>query len=156
MGGQADICACALATGITDAETLCMILGTWGINEAIGPQIISDPNFFMTSLYPIEGFSLHTEGSTTSASNLQWFVDNFMGEEKTAMEAEGKNVYDACVVAKAKGIKIIALTGKTGGTLKTIADISIVTPCNETYQIQELHLPIYHCLCLMLEEHFFG
>jgi len=96
MGGQADICACALATGITDAETLCMILGTWGINEAIGPQIISDPNFFMTSLYPIEGYNLHTEGSTTSASNLQWFVDNFMGEEKAAMEAEGKNVYDAC------------------------------------------------------------
>ena len=96
MGGMADITACALATGITDPDTLCLILGTWGINEAICPQVIADPNFFMTSLYPIDGYYLHTEGSTTSASNLQWFVDNFMGEEKAAMEAEGKNVYDAC------------------------------------------------------------
>ena len=96
MGGLADITACALATGITDPDTLCLILGTWGINEAIGPNIIADPNFFMTSLYPMDGYYLHTEGSTTSASNLQWFVDNFMGEEKAAMEAQGKNVYDAC------------------------------------------------------------
>jgi len=67
-----------------------------------------------------------------------------------------KNVYDACVVAKAKGMQIVALTGKDGGKLKQIADVSMVIPCNETYQIQEFHLPIYHCLCLMLEEHFFG
>lgn len=66
------------------------------------------------------------------------------------------NVYDACVVAKAKGMKIVALSGKTGGKLKAIADVSMIMPCNETYQIQELHLPVYHCLCLMLEEHFFG
>ncbi len=67
-----------------------------------------------------------------------------------------QNIYDACIVAKAKGMKIVALTGKTGGKLKDIADVSMIMPCNETYQIQELHLPIYHCLCLMLEEQFFG
>ena len=67
-----------------------------------------------------------------------------------------KNVYDACVMAKAKGMKIIALSGKTGGRLKNIADLSLIMPSDETYMIQELHLPVYHCLCLMLEEHFFG
>ncbi len=67
-----------------------------------------------------------------------------------------KNVYDACVVAKAKGMPIIALSGKTGGKLKSIADVSMIMPNNETYQIQELHLPVYHCLCLMLEQRFFG
>ena len=66
-----------------------------------------------------------------------------------------KNIYNACVVAKAKGLKIIGLTGKTGGILKDISDVAIVVPENETYMIQELHLPIYHTLCLMLEDEFF-
>ena len=67
-----------------------------------------------------------------------------------------KNVYDACVMAKAKGMKIIALSGKTGGRLKNMADLSLIMPSDETYMIQELHLPVYHCLCLMLEDRFFG
>lgn len=66
------------------------------------------------------------------------------------------NVVYAAVVAKAKGMKVIALTGRDGGKLKNLADMSIVVPAQETFQIQELHLPIYHCLCLMLEECFFG
>lgn len=66
-----------------------------------------------------------------------------------------KGIYNACVVAKTKGLKIIGLTGKDGGKLKTIADVSIIAPSNETFMIQELHLPIYHCLCLMLEDRFF-
>ena len=66
-----------------------------------------------------------------------------------------KNILYACVVAKAKGMKIVALTGGTGGKLKDIADVVIVAPEKETYKIQELHLPIYHALCLMLEERFF-
>ena len=66
-----------------------------------------------------------------------------------------KNVMNAVVVAKAVGMKVIALAGKDGGILKDIADVSIIAPSNETYMIQELHLPIYHCLCLMLEEKFY-
>ena len=65
------------------------------------------------------------------------------------------NLYNACLVAKAKGLKTIALTGKDGGKLAKICDVSIVAPENETFMIQELHLPIYHTLCLMLENHFF-
>ena len=63
-----------------------------------------------------------------------------------------KNILYACVVAKAKGMKIVALTGGTGGKLKDIADVAIVAPEKETYKIQEYHLPIYHWLCLGLEE----
>ncbi|MCR5290542.1 MAG: SIS domain-containing protein [Treponema sp.] len=66
-----------------------------------------------------------------------------------------KDVIYALVVAKAKGLKTIALTGKTGGKVKDIADISIIVPENETYKIQELHLPVYHALCLEIEAHFF-
>lgn len=66
-----------------------------------------------------------------------------------------KNVFGAVKVAKALGIKVIGLTGKTGGKLKDTADICICAPETETFKIQELHLPIYHYLCASVEEHFF-
>lgn len=66
-----------------------------------------------------------------------------------------KNVFGAVKVAKALGIKVIGLSGKTGGKLKTLADICICAPETETFKIQELHLPIYHYLCAVVEEHFF-
>ena len=67
-----------------------------------------------------------------------------------------KNVMNATVVARALGVKIIGLTGAKGGELASVADVSVKAPSEETYMIQELHLPIYHCWCLMLEERFFG
>lgn len=66
------------------------------------------------------------------------------------------NVNYAAVTAKAKGMKVIGLTGEKDSKLSTLADICIQVPETETYKIQELHLPIYHCICLMLEEEFFG
>ena len=66
-----------------------------------------------------------------------------------------KNVFGAVKVAKALGIKVIGLTGKTGGKLKDTADICICAPEAETFKIQELHLPIYHYICAAVEEHFF-
>ena len=65
-----------------------------------------------------------------------------------------KNILYACTVAKAKGMKIIGLTGGTGGKLKDMADVTIVAPEKETYKIQEYHLPIYHWLCIGVEEEF--
>lgn len=66
-----------------------------------------------------------------------------------------KNVLYAATVAKAKGMKIIGLTGKKNSKLSEIVDVCIRVPEIETYMIQELHLPVYHCLCLMLENVFF-
>ena len=66
-----------------------------------------------------------------------------------------KNIFGAVKVAKALGIKVIGLTGKTGGKLKDTADICICAPETETIKIQELHLPIYHYLCAAVEKHFF-
>ena len=53
-------------------------------------------------------------------------------------------------------MKIVSLTGITGGKLKLQSDVTICAPANETYKIQEYHLPIYHTICLALEEEFFG
>ena len=66
-----------------------------------------------------------------------------------------KNCVYAVLVAKAKGMKTIAFTGESGGKLKKVSDECICVPETETYKVQELHLPIYHCLCAMLEEEFF-
>ncbi len=67
-----------------------------------------------------------------------------------------ENIILATVVAKALGIKVIGLTGEKGGELARVADVSVKVPETETYMIQELHLPIYHCWCLMLEDRFFA
>ena len=67
-----------------------------------------------------------------------------------------RNVMSATVVARALGIKVIGLTGEKGGELAEVADVAVRVPSSETYMIQELHLPVYHCWCLMLEDKFFG
>lgn len=79
--------------------------------------------------------------------------DVFLG---ISTSGNSKNIMNAVVVAKALGIKVIGLTGAKGGELAAAADVAIKAPETETFMIQELHLPIYHCLCLMLEERFFG
>ena len=67
-----------------------------------------------------------------------------------------KNVVEAAKVAKAISMKVIALTGKSGGVLKNLADMTIAVPQSETYKVQELHLPVYHYICAEIEKHFFG
>ncbi|MDB4768912.1 SIS domain-containing protein [Saprospiraceae bacterium] len=67
-----------------------------------------------------------------------------------------ENVINAMIAAKAIGVKTIGLTGKKGGQLKEICDVAICVDRMETADIQELHLPVYHALCKMLELNFFG
>ena len=67
-----------------------------------------------------------------------------------------KNILNAVQVARAKQMKVLGLTGRSGGQLRDLCDVCICVPEEETLKIQELHLPIYHCLCLEIEEHFFG
>ena len=79
--------------------------------------------------------------------------DVFLG---ISTSGNSKNVMNATVVARASGIKVIGLTGAKGGELAEVSDVAVKVPETETYMIQELHLPIYHCWCLMLEDKFFG
>ena len=79
--------------------------------------------------------------------------DVFLG---ISTSGNSRNVLLATVVARALGIKVIGLTGEKGGELASVADVAIKVPETETFMIQELHLPVYHCLCMMLEERFFG
>ena len=79
--------------------------------------------------------------------------DVFLG---ISTSGNSKNILSATVVARALGIKVIGLTGAKDGEIAKASDVCIKVPEIETYKIQELHLPVYHCLCLMLEDRFFG
>ena len=67
-----------------------------------------------------------------------------------------RNVINACVVARSREMKTILLTGRTGGNLLAHADVAIRVPADTVVEIQELHLPVYHTLCMELEEIFFA
>ena len=79
------------------------------------------------------------------------------GDVLIALSTSGNSVncVNAALVAKAKGLKVVSMTGEGGGKLSTLADAAIRVPESETYKIQELHLPVYHALCAELEERLF-
>lgn len=96
------------------------------------------------------------DGLTVFAQQLYGYGrlgDVFLG---ISTSGNSKNIMNAAVVARALGIKVIGLTGANGGELATVADVTVKAPEIETYMVQEYHLPIYHCLCLMVEDRFFG
>lgn len=80
------------------------------------------------------------------------------GDVLWALSTSGNstNVLHAAKVAKAKGMTVLGMTGQSGGQLATLSDVCIHVPSDETFRIQEFHLPVYHALCLMLEDEFFG
>ena len=80
------------------------------------------------------------------------------GDTLLAISTSGNsaNVLYAVQMAKAKGVKTIALTGTSGGRLRDLAAICVRVPDDETYRIQEYHLPVYHMLCIAAENEFFG
>lgn len=88
----------------------------------------------------------------------QLYVMGNSGDVLWAISTSGNsaNVINAAIVAKAKGIKIIGMTGAGGGKLAEYSDILINVPSDITVRIQEMHVPIYHTICAMLEAHFFG
>jgi L-xylulokinase len=95
-GGMFDIDACGLASGIIDERQMSLVAGTWGNNQYIAKEPLIDKNLFMTSCYSMPGWYLMLEGSPTSASNLEWFVTEFLSAEKTIAEKDGKSVYELC------------------------------------------------------------
>ncbi|MCC8051376.1 MAG: SIS domain-containing protein [Clostridiales bacterium] len=79
--------------------------------------------------------------------------DVFLG---ISTSGNSENIINAVTVARASDIKVIGLTGADGGELANMADVAVRVPERETFKVQELHLPVYHCWCMMLEERFFS
>jgi L-xylulokinase len=95
-GGLFDIDAAAIGSGVISDGILCLIAGTWSINQVITSDPIVDRRIFLCSLYAIPGMWLTLEASPASATNLEWFVNNFCFEEKQEAQARGISVYEVC------------------------------------------------------------
>lgn len=125
------------------------------------PEIASKLQGGIRSI-PLTGFPAFTTAFSNDVDpELVWAqlvytlgrrADVFIG---LSTSGNAKNVCTAAEAARAKGLKVIGLTGQSGGKLKSLCDLCICVPATETYQVQELHLPTYHCLSLMLEDEFF-
>ena len=80
--GMFDVNACGIASGLSDEEQMCMIAGTWSINEFIGKQPVTNGTVDLNSMFCMPGFFLIEESSPTSAGNMEWFIRNLMSYEK--------------------------------------------------------------------------
>ena len=118
----------------------------------------------LPALSMVNQVALNTAFANDQAPDLSFAQQLLgMGDEGDVLLAistsgNSTNVIYALDMARVKGVKSIALTGKSGGKIaaNNMADITICVPDDETFRIQELHLPVYHMLCIAAEEEFFG
>lgn len=132
------------------------------IDPERGPELAKNLECSLMAI-PLVAHEALTTAYINDVDGLGIFAQQLMGFGREgdvfwgiSTSGNSKNILNATVVARASGIKIIGLTGAKGGELARVSDVAIKVPEDETYMIQELHLPVYHCLCLMLEERFFG
>ena len=92
--GMFDVNACGIASGLSDGEKMCMIAGTWSINEFIAKEPVLNGTVALNSMFCIPGYYLVEESSPTSAGNMEWFIRNLMNYEKEGAKVNGSSVYD--------------------------------------------------------------
>ena len=111
---------------------------------------------------PLTGFPAFTTAFSNDVDPLLAYAqlilalgradDVFVG---ISTSGNAQNVCYAAQTARARGLRVLGLTGQTGGALRQYCDVCIRVPSTETFRVQELHLPAYHCLSRMLEDAFF-
>lgn len=131
------------------------------IDEELGKVLAENLQGTMSAI-ALDGHLALTTAYMNDCNPLLCFAQQVNGYGKEgdvfwgiSTSGNSKNILYAATVAKAKGMKVLGMTGKNESKLSKMADVCIKAPQIETYKIQELHLPIYHCLCLMLEKTFF-
>lgn len=92
--GMFDVNACGIASGLSDEEKMCMIAGTWSINEFIAKKPVLNGTVALNSMFCIPGYYLIEESSPTSAGNMEWFIRNLMNYEKEEAGEDGRSVYE--------------------------------------------------------------
>ena len=91
-----DVDASAIGSGVVHANQACLVMGSWSINEVITKEPIVDPAIFMTTIFADADSFITIEGSATSATNLEWFVNQCCGDERAEAKRRGVSVYDIC------------------------------------------------------------
>lgn len=139
------------------------------VKEAISSDYPNDYDFLVDNLQEgLPVISLVGENSLLTAIANDISVDLIFaqqvlnygryGDTLLAISTSGKskNVLYVCKIAKVLGMNVVGLSGEDGGELINLCDSIICVPSNETYIIQEYHLPIYHTICLAIENEFYG
>ncbi|MCK9414411.1 MAG: carbohydrate kinase [Prolixibacteraceae bacterium] len=93
-GGMFDIDACAIAVDAAHEDRICMIAGTWSINEYIRREAVTDGSVMMNSIFCLPEYYLIEECSPTSAGNNEWFINTLLPELKAQAKQEGKSIYE--------------------------------------------------------------
>jgi len=96
VGGLFDVDASAIGSGAIQVNQASLVMGSWSINDVITRDPIVDPGLFMTTLFAVPGLFLTIEGSATSATNLEWFVNQCCGDERAEAKRRGISVYEVC------------------------------------------------------------
>ncbi len=133
-----------------------------GIDEKMGAELAGK----LQKALPAIALSGHTGLSTAFANDVDGnmgFAQQVLGYGASqdvllaiSTSGDSANIIYAAITAKAKDMMVVLLTGNSGGRAAKFADVEIKVTETEVYRVQELHLPVYHCLCHMLEDHFFN
>jgi D-sedoheptulose 7-phosphate isomerase len=129
--------------------------------DDIREQLVTHLEMPLRAQSLVEGLSLSTAFSNDAQPQLamaqQLLGSARRGDLLIAISTSGnsENILLAAYLARAIGVSVLALTGGTGGALRAAADIAVVVPGSTTAEIQEFHLPVYHCLCAAAEAYFF-
>lgn len=131
-------------------------------HEALGSDLASHLQQSLPAI-PLTAFNALSTAYTNDVSAEYIYAQLVLGLGKPgdvllgiSTSGNAVNVGHALRVAKSRDVRTLGLTGETGGAMRGHCEICIRAPSRETFRIQEYHLPIYHCLCLMLEDTFFG
>lgn len=136
-------------------EELKKLYGADG-EELIGQLEGGLPTIPLTSMPALSTAYANDTSSTACFAQMTQTLgrqgDVFIG---ISTSGNSKNILLALMAAKARHMQTICLTGKSGGKCKSLADVCVCIPEGETFKIQELHLPVYHALCAMIEADLF-
>ena len=135
------------------------------------PEGEADPDLYLLAGHLQGGLPAISLPSQTSAvtavcndtdpslifAQLVWALGQ-TGDTLICLSTSGnsRNVVLAAKAARAKGMKVLAMTGEADSALSALADVTIQVPARDTYRVQEYHLPVYHYLCAAVEEEIFG
>ena len=130
--------------------------------EKLGPELASNLHGSLPAI-PLPSFTAFHTAFANDDHPEYAFAQQVIGLGKSgdallAISTSGNsaNVLHAAKAAKATGLRVIGLTGESGGQLASLCDVAIQVPAQEVARIQELHLPVYHALCQALEDAIFG
>jgi len=128
--------------------------------KGLSPELAGQLQWAIPAI-PLTGFPALTTAFANDVNpdlifaQLTWGLGN-KGDVLIGLTTSGnsRNVCFAAEAARARGLSVIGMTGHSGGKLKALSDVCVRVPATETYLVQEYHLPVYHCLCMMLEDAF--